>query len=248
MILSFIPYFTVVHEQKVNNNHITIIIQGLVDWTWTEEYSRAKLFLYTQEAFEYTLQITEDFNDGRFHEENTLPKTKSWRVNQLAHLFFGTCGSLLKINSNAPALVLKIESKSSSGNVNVSGTPSQNQPSEWFAVQVYDSNHYSDTSDTSSNDSEISNVIESNTVSDPSALCVLEYIIRLASLEYMKKTQHTDINDEFISLFMSNETKENTSTPVHKETPRRNQSKVMESPLLNRSMRQPFIDRLKSNE
>lgn len=59
--------------------------------------------------YSYILSIEEDFNDGRYHDENDNQIIKEIDVSVITKLFFSAAGKLLKIEeSKSPVLVLKI--------------------------------------------------------------------------------------------------------------------------------------------
>ena len=279
--------------------------KGLSDWTWKQEFSRASLQLKTSSLYNYSVQIDQNFDDSNYHDENEKVGQKTWSLTSIQSMFLGTSGALLKIESNDPALVVKVVESDklvlaslalglSEVSANkATGTPSKNTPSKnplgkWFAVQLFKKDSQineeleseseceygvSDAKDDSESELKVekkenlkesaesldkvgsssSSAEEIYPLNDSSeqntTLCSLEYLIRLASLETLKQTSHTLVKDEFLNVFMSSNNPSSTPPPYN-TTPYRQQlikpqMKQNDSPLMNRSIRTPFIDRVR---
>lgn len=81
---------------------------GLAAITWKESFARATISIVSKK-FDSTLIITENFNDGRYHdEEEEKPGVKKIPLDSLNSMFFSASGKLLKLESrNSPVLVIK---------------------------------------------------------------------------------------------------------------------------------------------
>ncbi|KAG5360566.1 Ran-specific GTPase-activating protein 30 [Yarrowia sp. B02] len=74
---------------------------------WKEDMARASLSLFQKKQFEYYLKLEENFNDGRYHDDE--PRISIIDVSKVTRLFFSASGKLLEIeDSKSPVLVVKI--------------------------------------------------------------------------------------------------------------------------------------------
>lgn len=78
-------------------------------FTWKEEFYKCQLTLRHKAAFQYELEIQEDINDGRYHEEKEGRKM-TIDVHNVKRMYYTQSGALLHIeDSKAPVLVLKVQ-------------------------------------------------------------------------------------------------------------------------------------------
>lgn len=75
---------------------------------WKEDMARAQLSLFqTDKKYSYYLKLEENFNDGRYHDDE--PRVSTIDVSKITRLFFSASGKLLEIeDSKSPVLVIKI--------------------------------------------------------------------------------------------------------------------------------------------
>jgi hypothetical protein len=71
-----------------------------VDWTWKEEYAKSNIIINKETEFEYCLNVNEDFDDGRFHEGETKPRSKRILVTEINRMFYASAGKILKIEDS----------------------------------------------------------------------------------------------------------------------------------------------------
>ena len=104
--------------------------KNAVDWTWKEDYSKCTVTLKREPQFSYTLVLTENFGDGRVHDE--APRHRAINVPVIEKMFYACSGTLLNIKeATLPVLVLKVVQS------NV----------EWLALELYhDKDSFSDES------------------------------------------------------------------------------------------------------
>ncbi|KAJ3323236.1 hypothetical protein HDV06_002003 [Boothiomyces sp. JEL0866] len=88
---------------------------------WKEEMNKAKTRIVETDQFNYNLEIIQDFDDDRYHDE--LPIISKIPVTAIEKIFYTVSSKLLKINEESnPVLVLKLK----------------DQKQEWIAVELYD--------------------------------------------------------------------------------------------------------------
>ena len=142
-------------------------------WSWKEQFHRSMVRLLRDASSEtpaYTLEITEDLNDGRFHDGFTpeqrpdafvAGEARCVPLHLIRRTFFTNSGKLLNIeDSRMPVFILKlILSESGDATPNPNGSRI-----EWIALELYSSlseeeeeDDDDDDDDDSSEDSEESN-------------------------------------------------------------------------------------------
>ena len=104
--------------------------KNAVDGTWKEDYSKCTVTLKREHQFSYTLVLTENFGDGRVHDEP--PRHRAINVPVIEKMFYTCSGTLLNIKeATLPVLVLKVVQSSV----------------EWLALELYhDKDNFSDES------------------------------------------------------------------------------------------------------
>ncbi|KAG0681226.1 hypothetical protein C6P42_004310 [Pichia californica] len=202
---------------------------------WKEKYARCRFQIIRvpnkSSTYMYELRITEDFNDDRYHEEDELAESKVVDIRQISKLFFSASGRLLKLEDRStPVLVLKTkktttEKLDKDSIEGVEKHENNDDSFEWFAIGDYERNSLDDESD--DEDDEYENdkqEIESkandkanlNTFSsDGSPLSLLEYLIRLCTLQANDQISVLDVKDERLRLYLSDENyMNNTSSQI----------------------------------
>ncbi|KAI8869103.1 Ran-binding-domain-containing protein, partial [Ramicandelaber brevisporus] len=226
--------------------------KGMSDVTWCEEFAKCHAQLTrsidiqpqsTQDdwsasvdtvrsaGFEYHLLITEDLNDGRYHEEIADMRLKSGMivpgrvryipVTNIQRLCYTSSGNLLNIEeSRSPVLVLKV----------VDDNKKNSTVPDWIALELFTEDSDTDDDDTESetdDDEDEEEESESATADDTETgqdtedgseceaeLGLLEYMLRLSALETCEQRPHQLIPDEKINLFISEDTSKNATMPT----------------------------------
>lgn len=193
-----LKYYTVFYNpsrlkyiEEAQENSVDLI-------NWKEEFARCKVNLKKIDQFDYSIEITENFDDGRFHDDEK-PKVKTIPIGSVEKLFFSASGKLLKLeNANSPVLILKL------------GT-------EYIAFGEVDPKDFLDDDDDDDNDEDEDNdnnnddkVKSSNKdkVASPeyvNKLSLLEYLIRLSILQHTDQKSVADIKDERLGMYLNNE-------------------------------------------
>jgi len=201
-----------------------------VDWTWKEEFNLCRAFINRvgdkAKDYVYELEIVENLNDDRYHDEEELKSGKSglsdypnekffipgkkiiYNISNIRSLFYASSGSLLNIEESSSAvLILKVDTEISSSNEN------QTQE-EWIALEV--NNYIPDNNPDNDDDESKKQIIKKDTSltsygnnklipegdNQWSLLSHLEYLIRLTMMESYLQNSCVNINDEIISLFL----------------------------------------------
>lgn len=184
------------------------------DITWKEEFAKCRGQLVrtsTDEEFSYELRIEEDFDDGRYHDDDEKPRVISIDVRTITRLFFTASGRLLEIpESQSPVLVLKLnkmfqEVKATKVTENEYNAQ---QNVEWIALETYLESTSDDSSDSEDeSDDEIAAKLSGLNISGPQtkALSVLEYLLRLAALQANDQKSMYEVHDERLSLYLRDE-------------------------------------------
>lgn len=151
--------------------------------TWKEEFAKAQVQVKKNNG--YKIEMVEDLDDGRYHEED--PRVKTIDVNDVGKLFFTGSGKLLKLDSSLPVLILKIGD-------------------EYLGLGNYQGSNDGSDSD-SDTDSETGSGSSQNlgpkseSVTD---LSILEYLIRLLKLKSFENKPLDEISDEKFKIFLNN--------------------------------------------
>lgn len=205
-----VTYFSVFY-------HLPSEKQQSIRVTWKEDIKRgfAKVIRTknTDYEYDYKLKIVQSFDDGRYHnteDGEEVEKIIELDICQIVKLFFSVSGKLLKLEErDTPVLVLKtdknIHGKKDHDNVSMENI-------EWFALGEYESlEETSDEEDEveSSDESTASKYEDANDlVKDEemsSSISLLEYIIRLVSLQYNDETSILNVKDERLSVYLHDE-------------------------------------------
>jgi hypothetical protein len=176
----------------------------------------------------YQLKITQDLEDGRYHDEDEVAATKLIAITDILKMFYTISGKLLNIEeSTLPVLVLKLTfSEASADHKSKTATPKPASKTEWIALELYRDSP--DTDDEADEDAKkiLKNMksleIDSESISSKVTatpldfLCSLEYLIRLCSLEMREFMSHTKVDDRIFNLyFASSENDFQTKQPVN---------------------------------
>lgn len=186
-------------------------------FTWKEEFFKASLVVKSTGEFSYELVITEDTDDGRYHEEGEH-EIKRIDVSHIDRMYYTQSGELLNIeDSKSPVLVMKVnkhqkDDASKESVVEVKETApeiarEELQESDWYAVGLW-------TEEVIESDSDDEEEEEENTEKSSSRsskplpfenqlnLLLLESVVKLALLETTEQMNHINASDELITLYM----------------------------------------------
>lgn len=107
---------------------------------WKEDMARATLSLFqTNKKYSYYLKLEENFNDGRYHDDQ--PRVSTIDVSKITRLFFSASGKLLEIeDSKSPVLVVKINEADLEKEEEEDGHKDEEDPEEkvtWLAIESW---------------------------------------------------------------------------------------------------------------
>lgn len=191
--------------------------------TWKEDIKKAIVTLWrrhnSKQDYDYYLKIRESFDDGRYHDlKEETPKVINVDIYQIIRLFFSASGKLLKLEErNSPVLVLKVDSNLRSSFKEDHATSTEDI--EWFALGEYVPDGGSDSSDEDENedrdeddegDDSFESADEGETPYSESketndSLALLEYLLRLTSLQCNDQMSILQVHDERLSLYLNDE-------------------------------------------
>lgn len=167
---------------------------------WKEEFARCKVNLKKIDQFDYSIEITENFDDGRFHDDEK-PKVKTIPIGSVEKLFFSASGKLLKLeNANSPVLILKLGSEYIAfGEVDPKDFLDDDDDN--------DNDEDEDDNNTNDNDDEVKGSNKDKVASPEyvNKLSLLEYLIRLSILQHTDQKSVADIKDERLGMYLNNE-------------------------------------------
>lgn len=188
---------------------------------WREKYARCKFQIYRipKEGIEYyyELRIVEDFDDGRYHDDDERKGEWKFDITLISKLFFSASGKLLKLeDKSTPVLVFKLRKESKRSKAVLC-----DDDYEWVAFGDYEfppdsedseSDGEEDVDDASESDDQNLEKVEVKpeekadlNISKPSPLSLLEYIVRLCAVQANDQTSIIDIKDERLRLYLSDE-------------------------------------------
>jgi hypothetical protein len=232
------------------------------DFTWKEDFVRANCSVQRcTTSRSYNLCITEDLNDGRYHEVDENFRKRIIPVSSIKRMFYTCSGKLLGLTESIlPVIVLKLILKPET-NVKNDATSGV----EWIALELYRDTVIIDNQSVSSSDSDDEDVnIEKGVEESPlleienlkltenmpteasdhedislSHLCLLEYMLRLCHLEIREGVAHSAVSDQTLALYFENSARRNAEQDFNIEPPLKSNQPY--SPLANKAPR--LIDR-----
>lgn len=189
-------------------------------FTWKEEFPKCDLTVVKNSKLQsdYALEITEDTNDGLYHEEGEDKKKMVIDINHIQRMYYTQSGELLNIEDAKDAvLVMKVSKGEKKKNDDDSITSTDEkliqvketapeivkeelQEAQWYAIGLWtDHEEEEDSSDDEKSDKTKS----TSSASDFSLnLLLLESVIKLALLEITEQMNHLQASDELIALYM----------------------------------------------
>lgn len=176
--------------------------------TWKEDMKRAIVTMYrvpsdnTKEPFKYNLKIEQSFDDERYHnmeDGEEVPGELNIETKFLEKIFFSVSGKLLKLEErDSPVLILK-----TNNTVGVTTPKDSDKKINWYAFGEYElANTDSEQEDATDYESENSEIKKRKL---STSIGLLEYIIRLASLQQNDECDILDIDDERLSIYLNDE-------------------------------------------
>ncbi|SCU81938.1 LAFA_0C08086g1_1 [Lachancea sp. 'fantastica'] len=178
--------------------------------TWKEDMRKALFSVWRREnkdrEYDYFLRIKESFDDGLYHDD-TEEKVKELQFDiwQIVRLFFTASGKLLKLEErNSPVLVLKIDKNLKSPFADDQGISTEDI--EWLAFGEYEASNESEESDSDDTDEDDTSSIQKNGKTEvSSSIALLEYILRLSSLQCNDQKSILEVHDERLSTYLNDE-------------------------------------------
>lgn len=140
--------------------------------SWKEKYAKAIVQISKDP---YNITITEDFNDGRYHDDEDKPEKKIIKLEDIDKLFFTSSGKILRLDNNLPVLILKLGE-------------------DYVGFGAHDISLDSD--------SETEEEPEIKIVEGDRDLSLFEYLIKLLKLERTENKSISSINDEKLSIYL----------------------------------------------
>ncbi|QID84932.1 Ran-specific GTPase-activating protein 30 [Saccharomyces pastorianus] len=217
---------------------------------WKEDMKRARIRICRQysseKEFDYFMKIEQDFNDGRYHENDDkedTPQELTIDLNHMKKLFFSVSGKLLRLEEqDSPVLVLKINSHGDQENATTGAEKPPIEDITWYAVSGYEEVEKDDDEEEEEEEeedneeggesgeegeSEEEKLLEDKT----SSITLLEYIVRLTSLQSNDQKSILEVSDERLSIYLNDENtnsrKEGISNSTIKETEEKLQNLIL---------------------
>ena len=196
-------------------------------FTWKEEFAKCQLQINNNkkendhdDKFAYELKLTEDLDDGRYHEENEGPHTLAIDLSNVKKMYYTRSGALLNIeDSKTAVLVLKVvkkedigeEKEEEAGNIEVKEEnpeiiQSELKQADWYAVEIWTNGDEDEEDEEEEKEKKpeapTKTQQQQQQVEQPSLL-LLESVIKLALLEISEQMDHLDASDDLINLYMA---------------------------------------------
>ncbi|CAH6721107.1 ran-specific GTPase-activating protein 30 [[Candida] jaroonii] len=143
--------------------------------SWKEKYAKAIVQISKDP---YNITITEDFNDGRYHDDEDEPEKKVIKLEDIGKLFFTSSGKILRLDNNLPVLILKLGE-------------------DYVGFGAHDISLESDSETEEEGEEPEIKVIEGDR-----DLSLFEYLIKLLKLEKTENKAISSINDEKLSIYL----------------------------------------------
>lgn len=156
--------------------------------SWKEEFARANCTLVraADASFQYHLCVEENFDDGRYHEDDETPRVRKIPINSVEKQYFSASGRLLRLeSSDLPVMVLKIVK--------------DNVP-EYVALGEAADEILSSDEDLSDLESE-----KKSAEGASQTLSLLKYLMRLCALQSSEACTILEISDEKLLLYLQDQ-------------------------------------------
>ncbi|KAI9318045.1 RanGTP-binding protein-domain-containing protein [Dichotomocladium elegans] len=195
--------------------------------SWKEEFAKCTLVPKQNNGYHNVLEITEDLNDGRFHEEGEKPRVLTMDLTQLKRMYYTRSGTLLNLDdSKESVLVIKVlkkkerqQSKADSPSSPAAGQIKAKEvdpeierdelsEADWYALEIWKDNTEDDSDEEEKEEGQQVTVEAKESKlqtsgTDGKSLLLLEAVIRLSLLETSEKMNHLNASDDLIRLYMS---------------------------------------------
>ncbi|GCF00057.1 hypothetical protein ZYGM_001493 [Zygosaccharomyces mellis] len=174
--------------------------------TWKEDMKKAFVQVVKNDNdFKYELKIDQSFDDERYHnvEDGEKPQSITIDLCQITKLFFSVSGNLLKLEEqDSPVLVLKIDK-------NIKGKDQhENSSTEniiWLALGGYEETETNDTDSEEEEEDSQQTKNDQEKIEVSNSITLLEYIIRLVSLQENDQKSILEVTDERLSTYLNDE-------------------------------------------
>lgn len=181
---------------------------------WKENFARSEVRIISTGPYDYSLVITENFDDDRFHEGE--PQVVEIKLLDIQKLFFTKSGKLLKLeNYSAPVFIIKYNDQylafgnevtmgDSNSSDSASESESESDDESESDNESEDESNYKDTEDRKL-EPNTETVKKAEDLKKSSSLTLLEYLIRLLILQTNEQKLISLISDDKILLYLNNE-------------------------------------------
>ncbi|KAI5962273.1 YRB30 [Candida pseudojiufengensis] len=174
--------------------------------SWKETFARCTTTInrVSNLKYQYTLKIKENFNDDRYHEDDSIPITKEINIQNIQSMFFTASGNLLKLeNNNSPVLILKLIDKQDNEEWIALGQLSKNEFDEEEEEEEDDDDDENEEEEEEEKDKEETDDNDAEELKKQSnSLSLLEYIIKLSKLQQIEQKNILNIPDEILKLYL----------------------------------------------
>lgn len=179
--------------------------------TWKEEFARCEVQLVERKRdtgeFYFTLDVTESFDDNRYHDEER-PQSRQFDIQDVVRQFFTVSGKILKLEtSDSLVLVLKVRRNSEGFDYiafseykkgldncdSESDCSSDNETQEDKRLQC----------EVSKGDDRAKQPFQLTSQLRPNTLATFYYLIMMASIEQAEQCQICEVKDEKLLKFLS---------------------------------------------
>ncbi|CCF57317.1 hypothetical protein KAFR_0C03250 [Kazachstania africana CBS 2517] len=207
---------------------------------WKEDMARASVSLSRVKEgkmkYRYIMDIEQNFDDGRYHNTDgaeEVPEKLNIRLSQIERVFFSVSGKLLKLEEkDSSVLVLKVADRDNTGGL-TDNEELSDEKHKWYAFGEYggpvgDSDSSEEEEDSDDVDKKSKEDYDDRKYRDKDAeselannneistsIALLEYIIRLSSLQGNDQEGLLEVNDERLSVYLNDE---NPSAIKHKSS------------------------------
>ncbi|CUM66344.1 uncharacterized protein PRCAT00004007001 [Priceomyces carsonii] len=233
---------------KYINEEDNEYVDELTCISWKEQFARSVVTILREPNkndpvdYRYLLQIEEDFNDSRYHDEDSTPQVRKIDIDTISRLFFSASGKLLRLeNRSSSVLTVKLIDN--------------DNKEEWIALGEIKVGEFDDQLDTEEEDDDDDDDDDENqhggskersSSNKANSLSLLEYLIRLTKVQLSEQKSVLEVTDEKLSIYLKDENEEQSKieivpkSKVHRDKERSKSSKLNESITLTSN-----IDRLK---
>ncbi|EAZ63172.2 Ran-specific GTPase-activating protein 30 (Ran binding protein 30) (RANBP30) [Scheffersomyces stipitis CBS 6054] len=171
--------------------------------SWKETFARCSVKITKgKDNYAYNLDILEDFNDTRYHDEDeSKPQLKSYDSLTISRMFFSASGKLLRLESrNSPVLIIKL-------------VDDKTGAEEWIALGELHKGEFDDDDDDEDDEEAVGNETLTKEIRN-SSLSILEYLIRLCKIQQIEQKSILEVPDELLALYLKDAVNAPTNTII----------------------------------